>query len=78
MTWADPADLPGDKEFMEKYLVLAQATCIDIMDAYEVRLRVPCRTSANTYTRVSSELRVLRCPQISQGLIRMHLKHSLL
>ncbi|KAH7027598.1 putative gibberellin 20-oxidase [Microdochium trichocladiopsis] len=68
--WPDDADLPGFREFMEKYFIAAQKTCMTILAAIEVGLGIPEGSIQEMCKPDASELRMLYYPEVSIETLR--------
>jgi isopenicillin N synthase-like dioxygenase len=63
-------DLPGYKEFMERYFVVAQEASLNIMRACEVGFGMPEKSLVSRCVPAASELRLLYYPPVSLKRLR--------
>lgn len=68
--WPDPEDLPGFREFTEKYYAIGLAASLEIMSACELGLRIPPGTLKNLCISHSSEVRLLYYPEVDIATLR--------
>lgn len=68
--WPADDDLPGYREFMERYFLAAQKTCMSILEAIEVGLRIPVGSIQEMCKPDASELRMLYYPEVSIETLR--------
>ena len=79
--WPDPKDLPGFKDFMERYFEVCQKVGLDIMEACEVGLGLPPGCLSDRCVPTASELRLNHYPPVSidtlkRGLTKRTWPHS--
>lgn len=63
--WPDPDDLPGFRDFMEKYYTDGQRTSLDIIRACEIGLGLPEGALAKRCIPMASEIRLVHYPPSS-------------
>ncbi|KAG8527824.1 uncharacterized protein KY384_007978 [Bacidia gigantensis] len=72
--WPDQRDLPGFRDFMERYYHQAQMVSLQIMRACEIGLELPEGLLVNKCIPAASELRLNRYPAVSIEKLQSRVK----
>jgi isopenicillin N synthase-like dioxygenase len=63
--WPEDEELPGFRQFMERYYDMSQGVSLYILEAFELALKLPPNSITSKITQKASEARILHYPRIN-------------